>query len=111
MYITRGVVRSICSQEAVLITRTGSEPHDFQREVIQHMQGDFGTLEDPTPWEVQEAILRIKERERKRGHDQAKSDVASLRNFEQVELRQRLQAAYQRITGKTRGQGHIIAAH
>lgn len=79
------------------MTRSNQDPHDFTRELICHVPGDFGELEDPTPWEVQDAILRIKERERKKGFDQAKQDIAALRSFEYVEMQQRVQAAMQRI--------------
>ena len=60
----------VIDDEAVLVTRGGEDAHDFVREVIGHIGGDFGELEDPTPWEVQEAIRRIKERERRRGSEQ-----------------------------------------
>jgi hypothetical protein len=50
--------------------------------MVAHVGQDFGELEDPTPWEVQEAIRRIKERERRRGADQAKSEVFNLRSYE-----------------------------
>lgn len=86
----------IIDEEALLVTRS-ADPHDFNREVICHVSGDFGELEDPTPWEVQEAIQRIKDRERRTGVDQAKSELTSLRNFEYVEMQQRVQAAMQRI--------------
>ena len=62
--------------EAVLVTRGGGDDaHDFVREVMAHVGGDFGELEDPTSWEVQEAIRRIKERERRRGAEQVGSST------------------------------------
>ena len=66
--------------------------------MVGHIGSDFGELEDPTPWEIQEAIRRIKERERRRGADQAKSEVTSLRSYEYVEMEQRVRAAMQRIS-------------
>ena len=69
----------IIDEEALLVSRAGSDPHDYSREVMCHVSGDFGELEDPTPWEVQEAIQRIKERERKKGQEQARAELASLR--------------------------------
>jgi len=39
-------------QEALLISRSGVDPHDFNREVICRMIGDFGELEEATPWEI-----------------------------------------------------------
>lgn len=66
-------------------------------QVITHVSGDFGELEDPTPWEVQEALLRMKERERKRGLEQARADIASLRSFEFSEMQQRVTVAMTRI--------------
>jgi hypothetical protein len=42
---------------------------------------------------VQEAIVRIKEREHRRGFDQAKADISSLRSFEYVEMQQRVQVS------------------
>lgn len=59
--------------------------------------GDFGELEDPTPWEVQEAISRIKERERRRGIEAARAEIAAIRSFEAAEMQQRVSAAMQRI--------------
>eukprot|EP00983_Pelagomonas_calceolata_P127606 1161423-Pelagomonas_calceolata.AAC.6 len=40
-------------QEALLISRSGVDPHDFNRELICRLSGDFGELEGATPWEVQ----------------------------------------------------------
>jgi len=40
---------------------------------------------------LQDAISRIKERERRLGQAQAKQDTASLRSFEYVEMQQRVQ--------------------
>ncbi|KAJ9531877.1 hypothetical protein QJQ45_022018 [Haematococcus lacustris] len=87
----------IIEEEAVLLTRTSADPHEYSRELITTITGDFGELEDPTPWEVQEAIVRIKDRERRRGQEQAKQDVSALRNWEYLEMAQRVQAAMQRI--------------
>lgn len=61
------------------------------------VSGDFGELEDPTPWEVQEAIIRIKDRERRRGVEAARAEMAAIRSFETAEMRQRVTAAMQRI--------------
>lgn len=62
----------VIEDEALLITRS-HDPHDFSREGLMKMTpGDFGELEDPTPWEVQEAITRIKSRECQKGLSQAK---------------------------------------
>ena len=66
--------------------------------MIGHLGSDFGELEDPTPWEVQEAIRRIKVRERRHGAEQAKSEVTNLRSYEYVEMEQRVRAAMQRIS-------------
>ena len=93
----RGRMVVVLEEEAVLITRTGDDAHEFSQEVIAHV-GDFGELEDPTPWEVQEAIKRMKDRERRRGMEQAKSEIMSLRSYEYVEMQQRVQAAMQRIS-------------
>ena len=73
-------------------------PCTSNEQVIGHIGSDFGELEDPTPWEIQEAIRRIKERERRRGAEQAKSEVTSLRSYEYVEMEQRVRAAMQRIS-------------
>ncbi|KAF5841624.1 hypothetical protein DUNSADRAFT_12080 [Dunaliella salina] len=88
----------VIQEEALLISRSGVDPHDFNRELICRLSGDFGELEGATPWEVQDAISRIKERERRHGQAQAKQDTASLRSFEYVEMQQRVQAAMQRIS-------------
>ncbi len=40
-------------QEALLISRSGVDPHDFGRELICRVTGDFGELEEATPWEIQ----------------------------------------------------------
>jgi len=40
-------------QEALLITRSGVDPHDFNRELVCRVSGDFGELEEATPWEIQ----------------------------------------------------------
>jgi len=40
---------------------------------------------------LQDAIARIKERERRKGAAQAKQDTASTRSFEYVEMQQRVQ--------------------
>ncbi|GLI63892.1 hypothetical protein VaNZ11_007009 [Volvox africanus] len=86
----------VIEEEALLVTRSAN-PHDFEREVITHVTGDFGELEDPTPWEVQEAISRIKERERRRGIEAARAEMAAIRSFEAAEMQQRVSAAMQRI--------------
>lgn len=44
--------------------------------------GDFGELEEPTSWEVQDAILRIKSRERRHGLEDARADMDVLRSHE-----------------------------
>ena len=63
----------VLGEELLLLTRGPSgEAHDFARASLCKVSGDFGELEDPTPWEVQEAIARIKAREHKRGLEQAK---------------------------------------
>ena len=63
----------VIEDEALLITRSVERPHDYSRESLQKMApGDFGELEDPTPWEVQEAIQRVKARELQKGLVQAK---------------------------------------
>jgi protein-L-isoaspartate O-methyltransferase len=63
----------VLGEELLLLTRGPSgQGHDFTRDVLTKVSGDFGELEDPTPWEVQEAIARIKAREHKRGLEQAK---------------------------------------
>ncbi|KAG2432997.1 hypothetical protein HXX76_008725 [Chlamydomonas incerta] len=87
----------VIEEEALLVTRS-TNPHDFEREVVTHqVTGDFGELEDPTPWEVQEAISRIKDRERRRGIDAARAEMAAIRSFEAAEMQQRVSAAMQRI--------------
>ncbi len=76
------------------------------------VSGDFGELEDPTPWEVQEAISRIKERERRRGVDAARAEISAIRSFEAAEMQQRVSAAMQRI-GELEGvvaRNNIMAA-
>ncbi len=89
----------VLDDDSVLVTRGGEDAHDFTREVIGHIGGsDFGELEDPTPWEVQEAIRRIKERERRKGAEQAKTEVTNLRSYEYIEMEQRVRAAMQRIS-------------
>jgi protein-L-isoaspartate O-methyltransferase len=62
----------VLEEELLLLTRTGADAHDFSRAALAKVSGDFGELEDPTPWEVQEAIARIKAREHKKGLEQAK---------------------------------------
>jgi protein-L-isoaspartate O-methyltransferase len=62
----------VVEEEALLITRSGSDAHDFSRESLGKISGDFGELEDPTPWEVQEAVQRIKHRELQKGLERAK---------------------------------------
>ena len=62
----------VINEELLLLTRGGADPHDFVRAVLAKVSGDLGELEDPTPWEVQEAIARIKSREHKKGLEQAK---------------------------------------
>jgi protein-L-isoaspartate O-methyltransferase len=62
----------VIDEELLLLTRAGADPHDFSRSALTKVTGDFGELEDPTPWEVQEAIARIKAREHKKGLEQAK---------------------------------------
>jgi len=47
------------------------------------------------PVGVQDAISRIKERERRHGQAQAKQDTATLRSFEYVEMQQRVQVRLQ----------------
>ncbi|MEW5308771.1 MAG: hypothetical protein WDW38_000703 [Sanguina aurantia] len=88
----------VIEEDALLVVRgTGGDPQDFTREVITRVSGDFGELDDPTPWEVQEALLRMKGRERRRGLEQARSDIASLRSFEFSEMQQRVAVAMARI--------------
>eukprot|EP00798_Chlamydomonas_sp_ICE-L_P005097 gene5097-34897_t len=93
-----GRMVAIIEEEALLFTRTGQDFHDFDREVLIQVSGDFGELEQPTPWEVQEAILRIKERERRRGIEQAKAESSTRGRHELFELQDRVQRAMQRIT-------------
>lgn len=62
----------VIEEELLCITRSGADAHDFTRESVARIQGDYGELEDPTPWEVQEAIARIKQREMSKGLTQAK---------------------------------------
>jgi len=62
----------VIDEELLLLTRASSDAHDFARTMLMKVSGDFGELEDPTPWEVQEAIARIKSREHRKGLDQAK---------------------------------------
>jgi protein-L-isoaspartate O-methyltransferase len=62
----------VINEELLLICRGGAGPHDFGRAVISKVSGDLGELEDPTPWEVQEAIARIKDREHRNGVEHAK---------------------------------------
>jgi protein-L-isoaspartate O-methyltransferase len=66
----------VLEEELLLLARTGPEPHEFSRGALAKVCGDFGELEDPTPWEVQEAIVRIKAREHKKGLEQAKVGFA-----------------------------------
>lgn len=65
----------IIEEDVLLITRSGTDPHDYNREILTKISGDFGELEDPTPWEVQEAVQRIKQRELHRGVDKARVSV------------------------------------
>jgi hypothetical protein len=67
--------------------------------VWPQVSGDFGELEEPTPWEMQEAIQRIKERERRRGTEAARAEMAAFRSYEAAEMQQRVSAAMQRIGG------------
>jgi protein-L-isoaspartate O-methyltransferase len=62
----------VIEEEVLLITRSSSDAHDFSRETLTKISGDFGELEDPTPWEVQEAVQRIKTRELSKGLEKAK---------------------------------------
>lgn len=62
----------VIEEDALLIIRSGTDPHDYSRESLVKISGDFGELEDPTPWEVQEAVQRIKQRELQKGLDTAK---------------------------------------
>jgi protein-L-isoaspartate O-methyltransferase len=62
----------VIEEEVLLITRSGIDAHDFSRESLGKISGDFGELEDPTPWEVQEAVQRIKHRELHKGLEKAK---------------------------------------
>ena len=84
--------------------------HDFTREPIEGLllrasdgqmasgcRDDFGVLDDPTPWQVQDAIRDIKERERKQGQEQTKAEVSNQRSYEYLEMQQRVQGAMQRI--------------
>jgi protein-L-isoaspartate O-methyltransferase len=68
----------IIEDDALLITRSGTDAHDYTRESLAKISGDFGELEDPTPWEVQEAVQRIKVRELRKGLEQAKVSSASM---------------------------------
>ncbi len=87
----------IIEDELLLITRSPGSAHDFHRESICKIMGDYGNLEDPTPWEVQEAIQRIKSREHTRGKEQAKADIGGLRSYELTEMQQRFTTAMQRV--------------
>jgi hypothetical protein len=62
----------VINEELLLLTRGTADPTDFGRSVLAKVSGDLGELEDPTPWEVQEAISRIKAREHRKGLEQAK---------------------------------------
>ncbi len=93
----RGRMVVIIEDELLLIRRTPGNVHDFQREPITKVVGDYGSLEGPTPWEVQEAIQRIKGREHERGREQAKADIGGLRSYELQELQQRCSAALQLV--------------
>lgn len=59
--------------------------------------GDYGELEEPTPWEVQDAIARIKAREWQRGLDAARADLGAQRGHEVAELQQRVSALVGRV--------------
>lgn len=72
----RGRAVVVIDEELLLLTRDGGDAHDFSRAALTKVSGDFGELEDPTPWEVQEAIARIKAREHKKGLEQAKVGAA-----------------------------------
>ncbi|KAF8073005.1 E3 ubiquitin-protein ligase TOM1-like [Scenedesmus sp. PABB004] len=87
----------VIEEDMLLITRSGSDAHDYARESLTKISGDFGELEDPTPWEVQEAVQRIKARELQKGLNQAKSEVGSLRSNELADMHARMGVAMQRI--------------
>lgn len=54
-------------------------------------------------FQTQDAIARIKERERRIGQAQAKQDTASLRSFEYVEMQQRVQVCHKSYKGRGKG--------
>jgi protein-L-isoaspartate O-methyltransferase len=62
----------VIEEDVLLISRSSIDCHDYSRETLTKISGDFGELEDPTPWEVQEAVQRIKQRELQKGLDKAK---------------------------------------
>lgn len=68
----KGRMVVIIEEEVLLITRSSTDAHDYSRETLTKISGDFGELEDPTPWEVQEAVQRIKQRELQKGLEKAK---------------------------------------
>lgn len=68
----KGRMVVVIEEDVLLITRSSTDPHDYSRESLTKITGDFGELEDPTPWEVQEAVQRIKQRELQKGLDKAK---------------------------------------
>lgn len=74
----RGRMVVVIEEDALLISRSGTDPHDYAREALAKISGDFGELEDPTPWEVQEAVTRIKQRELAKGLEKAKVTAARL---------------------------------
>lgn len=92
-----GKMTVVIEEELLCISRTGQSPHDYHRESVLKLVGEFGVLEDPTPWEVQEAIQRIKNREKQKGLQQAKSDMASIKNHEFAEMQSRVSTAMQRV--------------
>ncbi|WIA09202.1 hypothetical protein OEZ85_008612 [Tetradesmus obliquus] len=87
----------VIEEDVLLIARSSTDAHDYKRESLTKITGDFGELEDPTPWEVQEAVQRIKQRELEKGLAKAKGEVGNLRSNELLDLQSRMGAAMQRI--------------
>jgi hypothetical protein len=87
---------AIIEDELVFIKK-GANLHEFEREVVMKVAPDMGELEDPTPWEVQEAIERIRHHERTTAAQAARAEAASQEAHRTGEMDKRMTAAGGRI--------------